>query len=109
MKYLVKSTGLNNNLILNEETEQKLISLISKQKELEEKMKEIKDNLLQELISNDIKSIKTDNLTITVKESYDRETFDTKRLKQEDENLYNKYVKFSKVKESIVIKCNDTK
>lgn len=109
MKYLVKSTGLNNNLILNEDTEQKLISLISKQKELEEKMKEIKDNLLQELISNDIKSIKTDNLTITVKESYDRETFDTKRLKQEDENLYNKYVKFSKVKESIVIKCNDTK
>lgn len=109
MKYLVKNTGLNNNLILNEKTEQKLISLISKQKELEEKMKEIKDNLLQELINNDIKSIKTDNLTITVKEGYDRETFDTKRLKQEDENLYNKYVKFTKVKESIVIKCNDTK
>ena len=55
-----------------------------------------------------IKKIESDDVVITYKESYDRESFDTKTFRKENEDLYDSYIKMTSVKSSIVIKVINT-
>lgn len=74
-------------------------------KQLKEAEEELKKQILDEMESKNIIKIDNNDLTITyVQETY-RETFDSKALKNDDEELYNKYIKISSVKPSIRIKA----
>ena len=106
MKYLVKK---DDKYIFKPENNAKIIYLLTQFSYVENTLKSIKDEILAEFMKNDIKSIETDDLIITVKDSYTRETFDSKKFRKDNEELYNKYINITKVKESLLIKCKNTK
>lgn len=66
--------------------------------------KEIREKCLKEMKEKGILKVKDATLSITYKDAYDKETVDTKRLKDEQPDIYDEYCKISEVKESLVIK-----
>ena len=97
----------NNQLVLNKSVAEMLVVCDKKIKEYEELKSSIIDKLKKEMEQNNIIKIETDEVVINyIAESY-RETFDSKELKKEDDKLYNKYIKISKVKSSVRIKIKN--
>jgi len=92
----------NNELAIN--AKQKIINLENTIKELQKQEKQLREQLLKEMEDKGIVKFDSDELLITKKESTYRETFNTKKFKAENEDLYNDYVSFSKVKPSLLIK-----
>lgn len=72
--------------------------------ELQAKHDEFKRQLEEMFESYGVDKWDNDLFTITRVAGYDRQTFDSKKLKEDDEALYNKYVKTTSVKPSIKIK-----
>jgi len=66
--------------------------------------KEIREKCLTEMKAKGILKVKDETLSITFKDAYDKETIDTKRLKEEQPDIYDEYCKVSPVKESLLIK-----
>lgn len=64
----------------------------------------LKQALLEEMRSRGIVKLETDDLTIAYIAPTDRESFDSKRFRAENPNLYDEYVTFTRVKDSIRIK-----
>lgn len=73
-------------------------------KELEEKWRE---SILEEMEKKGIKKIETEDLTITYKAPYDKESFQSKEFRSDNPKLYDSYVKLSPVKASIAIKLKN--
>ena len=94
----------NNIAVANEE----LINAALEIKFLEEKLKAKKDaltlELLEEMQSKDIKKIETDDVVISYIDEFERETVDSKKLRDEYPDVYDDCIKFSKVKASVRIK-----
>ena len=99
-------------LVLNDETyllDKKISEEIRKIEIMLKTLKEQQDvykNLLRdEMATKGIKSIKDEvnGITITYIEPSERETFDSKRFREENEDLYNEYVNFTQVRDSIRI------
>lgn len=74
-------------------------------------VKEIKDlesaltaQLQTEMEAHGIIGIETDDLLITYVPEYDRERFDSKRLKKDKPDLYDEYVSMTQVRSSLRIK-----
>ncbi len=99
MNELITQDGLLNNRVAAQIEEfERQIKLLMEQEE------ELRADILEAMEERGIKSIKTDNLTITYKEPYDREKFDSKAFKAEFPELYDKYISMITVKPSIAIK-----
>ncbi len=73
-------------------------------KALKEQYDLFKDELLTAMEQNGIVKFETDTIKINYIAGTERETFDSKQFKSDMPDLYNEYVKFSKVKPSIRIK-----
>ena len=88
---------------------QQLIDEALEIKLLEEKLKAKKDNLtlalLEEMESKDIKKIDTPDVVISYIAESDREVFDSKKFREDYPDLFDNYVKFSKVKPSVRIRA----
>lgn len=71
-------------------------------------VKQREDNLrarIQEAMeSHDIKKIETDDLILTYVPKCDRETFDSKRFRNDNPDMFDNYVKISQVKPSVRVK-----
>ena len=95
-----------NNLIMASE---ELIKEALEIKYLEEKLKAKKDNLtltlLEEMKKKDIKKIETPDVIISYVDETERETLDTKKVREEFPDVYDECVRFSKVKASVRIKA----
>ena len=101
MEYLVNN---GNNLVLKEDISKHIAYLETIAKQVKEAQEEIKTGILKEMEEKNIIKLETNELIITyVAETY-RESFDSKTLKAENEELYNKYVTISPVKSSVRIK-----
>lgn len=87
-----------------QEMETQLVQILKEQKRYEAIAKEIKSKLTELLVSHNIKRMKSDNATYTLKEAYTKEVFDSARFKEDHPLLYDMYVKQSQVKDSILIK-----
>ena len=61
-------------------------------------------NILNKMIENGVKKIETDRIVLTVKEAYERETLDSKKVKELAPEVYNECKKVTKIKESLLIK-----
>ena len=75
--------------------------------ELESKKKDIdtiKAFLLEQMSKNKVKKWETDNITVTYIEPFERVSIDSKTLKADNPEIYQKYAKTSTIKESIKIK-----
>lgn len=90
--------------ILDTEVSKKVAEFEKAIKEIKEKEEELKQNILSEMESKNILKLETDDLTITYIAPAERETFDSKKIREENSDLYDEYVKFSPVKSSIRVK-----
>ena len=91
------------------EASEQLIKEALEIKFLEEKLKAKKDaltlTLLEEMRDNEIKKIETPDVIISYIDESERETFDSKKFREDYPDMYDEYVKFSKVKASVRIKA----
>lgn len=78
-------------------------NLEAKTKELKAKKGELMKGLLQQMKDNNIKTLETPRMKITVKDSYVQKKVDSTRLKEELPDVYAKYLKETRVAESVVI------
>ena len=90
--------------ILNAEVSKNIAKFEKVIKEIKEKEEELKQNILTEMENKNILKLETDDLTITYIAPAERETFDSKKFREENSDLYDEYVKFSPVKSSIRVK-----
>lgn len=96
---------IENDLVVLDESVSKQIAEFEKQiKELKEQEEEIKQAILEQMELNDVIKLETDELAITYVASTERETFDSKSLRQDHPQLYDAYIKMTPVKSSIRIK-----
>ena len=90
--------------VLDVETSKKIAEFEKAIKEIKEKEDELKQSILNEMESKRIIKLETDDLVISYVAPTERETLDTKKLREEQPDLYDEYVKFSTVKSSIRLK-----
>lgn len=91
---------------LTTEAVQMIVDLEKKAKEIKEAQDLLKAKLLAAMEENGVKKIESDELTITYVAPTDRETFDSKKLREDNPDLYDEYIKISKVKASVRVKVN---
>ena len=73
-------------------------------KEIQAREDELREKLLIAMRENGITKIDSEGLSITYVAPTKKETFDTKRIREERPDLYLEYVKVSNVKDSIKIR-----
>jgi regulator of replication initiation timing len=89
---------------LAQQTVDYITAIESQMKVLKEQYDDFKTELLNAMEQNGFIKIESENLKINYIAETTRETFDSKQFKADMPELYNEYVKFSKVKPSIRIK-----
>lgn len=94
----------NDVAIVDEATCIKIAEYEKMMKDLKEKEEKIKQAILDEMEAKNVVKIENEFLTISYVASTERETLDTKKLREEEPEIYNNYIKFSEVKSSIRIK-----
>ena len=75
--------------------------------ELEKSIEPIREQIKAEMEKRKILALKAGNVSVTYVAPTKRETFDTKRFKAENVDLYKQYTKTSEVKSSIRIKLGE--
>ena len=95
--------------LLNPEIASKIADFERKMKEIKESQETLREQILAEMESKGIKKIETDEMTITYKASYDKETFQSKEFRADNPDLYDRYVKMSPCKASVTIKLKEEK
>jgi len=75
--------------------------------ELEKSIEPIREQIKSEMEKRKILALKAGNVSVTYVCATTRETFDTKRFKAENSDLYKQYTKTSEVKSSIRIKLGE--
>lgn len=73
------------------------------------KSEELKKTLIEKMKENGITKFENDNIAITYIAPYEKQGIDSKKLKEEEPKIYEKYLKSSKVKESIKITLKEIK
>ena len=94
----------NDNFILNNGTSRLIADFETRIKELKEQEDELKSRILSEMEEKGIVKLETDDLVVSYIASTDREDFDKKKFKEDNQDLYDEYVKMTPVKSSIRIK-----
>ena len=96
---------LKDNLaILDVETAGKIANFEKMAKEIKAKEDELKKEILKEMESKGIIKLETEELTISFVSGTERETLNTKALREELPDIYDTYVDIKPVKPSIRIK-----
>lgn len=83
--------------------EMKILDLLAKKKEIEEQVKTFSERMKGEMEKAGVKKWETDNMRLTYIDPTTKETFDSKRFKEENPESYKNYIKTTKVKSSIRI------
>ena len=94
----------NDNFILNNGTSRLIADFETRIKELKEQEDDLKSRILAEMEEKGIVKLETDDLVVSYIASTDREDFDKKKFKEDNQDLYDEYVKMTPVKSSIRIK-----
>ena len=99
MKELITTNGE-----LTVETSLQIAEFERQVKEIKKQEDELKKAILKEMENKGIIKLDTPDLAITYVGATDRESLDTKALKEELPDIYDTYVKISPVKSSIRIR-----
>ena len=81
-----------------------IVGVEMQMKALKDQYEQFKSDLLTAMEKNGIVKIESGDVRINYIAASNRETFDSKQFKADMPDLYNEYVKFSKVKPSLRIK-----
>lgn len=92
----------NNKISVSEDTIKKIRKLEETRLEAELTMKQLKEEILEKMEENGIEEgFETNGLKVTYKKATTRSSVDSKKLKEEEPDIYEKYLKESPVKSSI--------
>ena len=91
---------------LAEKTVEVIRNFETQKKAFEEQYNAFKSELLDAMEQNGIVKFQGENVTISYIAETEREDFDKKQFKADMPDLYDEYVKFTKVKSSIRIKVD---
>lgn len=94
----------NNNVALLEDVTNELVRLDKLEKQLKVEKDNLRSKLLEEMEKNNIRKIDVEVLSITYKEPSTRETFNSKKLREDNPDLYDEYIEFTPIKSSLLIK-----
>lgn len=83
---------------------QEVIRIERELKELKDKQTELREGLLKQMQDHNIKSFKTDGLSLTRKLATTKTSLDSKMLQEKYPEIYEECLKTSEVKESLLIK-----
>lgn len=83
--------------------EMQILDLLAKKKEIEEQVKTFSERMKGEMEKAGVKKWETENMRLTYIDPTTKETFDSKRFKEEHPEDYREYIKTTKVKPSIRI------
>lgn len=95
--------------ILDVKVAEQIAEFERKAKEIEDAEKALREQILAEMEKKNIKSIETEDLIISYKASYDRESFQSKQFRADNPDLYDSYVTMTTVKPSVSIKLKEEK
>ena len=90
--------------LLNPATSKQIYEFEKAMKELKEQEDELKKEILEEMEAKNIVKIDNGDFLISYVAPTERETFDSKAFKEEHQELYDEYIKFTPVKSSVRIK-----
>lgn len=94
----------NNTALLNPEVSSKLAEFERMAEEIMAKQKEIKEKILSEMEKRGILKIETNELTISYVAPYSKESFDSKKFRKDNPDLYDQYVKIGTVSGCVKVK-----
>lgn len=94
----------NGTAVLNADTVKKISDFEYTMKKLKQAEDELKNAILAEMEEKNILKIDNDTMTISYIGATGRETFDSKKFRADNPDLYDEYVHISPVKPSIRIK-----
>lgn len=89
---------------LSAEVSRRIADFEKDMKELKAKEEELKKRILEAMEENGCLKLENDVLSVSYVASYEKESFDTKKLKEELPDIYDAYIKMSTVKPSVRIK-----
>lgn len=93
--------------LLQPEISKKIADFERQIKEIKQAEDELKTKILEEMERKGLLKVKTDDLAITYVAPADRESFDSKKFREDHADLYDEYIKMTPVKASIRIKVVD--
>ena len=99
----------NNVALIKPEVSIALAEFERQVKELKAKEDALKQRILEEMESNGILKIETDDLVISYVAPTSRESFDSKAFKKNNPDLYDEYITISPVKASVRMKLKGVK
>jgi predicted phage-related endonuclease len=85
-------------------SERSVCEILKQLDELKKQEAIIKEDLMEEMKKRGLVKIDTTKLTITYVDATTRESFDSKKLREEKPEIYDEYCRISPVKDSIRIK-----
>lgn len=94
------------NPILNPETARLFADYERRMKELKEQEEIIKEAILKEMEAKGVIKLESEEIKISYIAPTDRETFDSKKFRSDNPDLYDEYVKITPVKASLRVKVN---
>ena len=95
---------IQENNTLSDDIEKQIVSIEKRIKKLKEQEEAMKAALLSEMEAKNLIKLETDKMVISYVAPTDRESFDSKKFRSDNPDLYDEYVKISPVKSSIRIK-----
>ena len=102
MNELLIKTG--NEYALQPQTNNQLVLLETQIEQLTKKRDEMRKLIMRAMEEEGIYKMENDDISITYLAETERETFDSKKFREEHANIYHKYTKTSKISPSIRIK-----
>lgn len=100
----VPSVASSTEITIANDVVQEVIRIERELKELKDKQTELREGLLKQMQDHNIKSFKTDGLSLTRKLATAKTSLDSKMLQEKYPDIYNECLKTSEVKESLLIK-----
>ena len=102
MNELIKVEG--GMTLLDTEARAKIIAFETAMRRIKEQEEELRALILAEMEAKGVIKYEDEELSITYKAAFDRETLNAKKLRQDHPDLYDEYVRMSRVRPSILIK-----
>ena len=95
--------------LINEKEANEIMNLKILKEQIDKKLKDKTEQILEEMENKGILKVSNEivGLEVTYIAPSDRESFDSKKLREDNPDLYDEYVKMNPVKSSIRIKLKD--
>lgn len=103
----MNNIALTSDMLLPLEVRNQITQTMNEYEKAKAEYDKLKENLVEVCEKYGIKKIESEDVRITYKEQYTRETLDSKKLKEELPDVYDSYCKICECKASVVVKIGN--